>query len=227
MPDSPRSVSAASADAWEREEADRERRGRLKLVETLAADLGPRYSPARASLDSFQVRDGKTQAPVVARLRQLAGRLDKLTADGVGLIFLGRVGTGKDHLAAALLYIAAREFGLDSRWVNARSTFQQSRDAMAQDRTEADLIRPLVKPSILCLSDPLPIAGTLSAWNVDLLYRLVDERYRQYRPTWVTMNAESADEADDRLSPPVWDRLRDQAEVIECKWESWRKERRT
>lgn len=217
--------AAQDQDLARREAADEQRR-KAKLVESLTADLGPRYHPARCSLDTFRVQDTKAQGPVLARLQALAESLDVTTADGSGLVFIGGVGTGKDHLAAALLYHAAGTFGLTCKWVNGRSTFQASRDAMTRDTTESELIRPLVAPAVLCISDPIPVGGVLTAWNADLLYRVIDERYRQIRPTWLTLNVRSTKEADERLSPPVWDRLRDQCEVIECLWASYRRERR-
>jgi DNA replication protein DnaC len=210
-------------------EAAQEKQRRTRMVESLAADMGPRYSPSRVSLDTFQTeggKDGKAQSLVIIRLREIAAKLDAWVADGRGLVFIGSVGTGKDHLAAALLYHAASAFGLTCKWVNGRATFQASRDAMSSDKTEADLLRPLMSPTILCVSDPVPVGAALTPWNADLLYRVVDERYRHCRPTWLTLNVKNAEEADQRLTAPVWDRLRDQAEIVACFWDSYRRERR-
>ena len=214
------------AERDERERLESERRRRAMLVQTLATDLGPRYSPERATLDGFQIHDGKRQTPVVNRLREISAKLDMFADDGGGLVFIGSVGTGKDHLAAALLYVAAGRFGLSCSWVNGRAVFQASRDAMTNEVSEAELLRPFLKPAILCISDPVPVSGALTAWNTDLLYRVIDERYRYMRPTWMTLNVRDAAEADARLSPPVFDRLRDQAEIVSCFWASYRKERR-
>src|SRR5262245_3453215 len=88
---------------------------RPQAVARLAADLGPRYAPERASLAMFRVYH-PAQGAVLDRLRRLADCLAELAAAGSGLVFLGTVGTGKDHLLAAMLYQAARQ-GLSCRWV--------------------------------------------------------------------------------------------------------------
>jgi len=139
---------------------------------------------------------------------------------------MGSLGTGKDHLAAAMLYEAAQRFGIASRWVRGRATFQASRDAMANDRSEEELLGPMMKAAILCISDPAPGAASLSSWNVDLLFRVIDDRYARRKPTWMTLNARDVTEAGQKLTPAVWERLRDQAEVIRCLWESRRREAR-
>lgn len=193
-------------------------------ADRLLRDLGERYTPDRVGLDRYAVYHAD-QKPVMKRLRDIAGRLDDLIAEGAGLVLFGWVGTGKDHLAASLLYLAARKHRC--RWVNGRQLFAQSRDRIKEERVERELIEMYTAPAVLCISDPVPVEGRQSDWNVDLLYRLIDERYRLLRPTWLTINATSEDDAAARLTRPVWDRLRDQAELIGCFWPSFRRERKS
>jgi DNA replication protein DnaC len=208
------------------EEEATERRQLADRVAMLTRQLGERYSPERCNLDTFRLTVPEKQKPVIQRLREISSSLRKFVDDGHGLVFIGSVGTGKDHLAASMLYTAIRDFKIDSKWVNGRMIFQASRDAIHNDSAESEMIEPFLKPTILCISDPVPIGGTLSSWNVDLLYRLIDVRYHRMRPTWMTINVQTADEADKCLTPPVWDRLRDGAEIIRCFWPSFRRESR-
>lgn len=194
------------------------------LVRQLAADLGPRYAPDRASLENFRVSH-QAQKAALERCRNMENRLDSLTASGSGIVWIGSVGTGKDHLAAALMYAAAGRFGISCRWVNGRDVFGQSRDGIAQGRREEELLRSLTSPAILCLSDPLPIQGAMSPWNIDLLYRVMDRRYHRLLPTWMTLNVLDLADASTRLTPPIVDRLCDRCEVIECRWPSHRQQR--
>lgn len=209
----------------QREHEARQLRHQL-FATNLAMDLGPRYSIDRATLDSFVLHAPTAQQPILNRLRTLAAELPAMTKEGRGIIWLGSIGTGKDHLAAALLYVATLQHGFRCRWVNGRHMAQLSRDAMDRAVTEASVLNELMGPDILCLSDPVLPHSKLTDWNIDLLYRIVDDRCRHLRPTWLTLNARNVAEADERLTPAVFDRLRDQAELVTCLWPSWRKERR-
>ncbi len=210
------------------DQADREyaaRKTRLR-VHNLALQLGARYSPARVSLDRFRIYHD-AQKPVLDRLRALAPRLVELVGQGRGLIFFGPVGTGKDHLLAALLYAVAEAIVEEKpcHWVNGQEVFGQSRDRMKADLLEGELIQELARPQVLAISDPVPAVGELSAWNVGLLYRVLDRRYREMKATWASLNALSVEDADAKLSAPVFDRLREGAELFPCFWPSWRERR--
>jgi DNA replication protein DnaC len=224
---SPEAIAQAAAAAAEGEAKKREQltqaeqQARLARVKLLAADLGPRYSPERATLSGYKIRHAAQQS-VVDRLRAIAGDVESFIAEGAGLVLYGWIGTGKDHLAAALLYKAA--LTVSARWFNGRDIFAASRDAIDQERGERQLFLQLTEPAVLCLSDVAPIVGDLSksAWNVDLLYRVLDKRARELRSTWLTLNVKDEADAKARLTPPVWDRARDNAVAIECCWPSFR-----
>lgn len=194
----------------------------LEAVVSLARSLGPRYRPERASLDTFQVYH-KAQAPILERVRALIKRLPAFVAEGGGIVAYGSVGTGKDHLLAALLYEAARH-GVSCRWINGQEVYGQLRDRMDTDQREEDLFGDLCRPQVLAISDPVPPVGMPTAWNVAQLYRLLDRRYRSLSSTWMSLNAISPDDVDQTLSAPVFDRLRDGAEMLPCLWPTYRKE---
>jgi hypothetical protein len=59
-------------------------------------------------------------------------------------------------------------------------------------------------------------------WSTSQLFRLFDNRYRNLKSTWATINALSIEDADEKLSAPVFDRLRDNAELFPCFWPSFR-----
>lgn len=189
-----------------------------RLTDAIAAQLGERYWPDRCSLETYQVYNPK-QKEILARLRAL--KMKTLVENGRGLIFFGFVGTGKDHLMAALLYHAA-SLGISAQWMNGQAFYGASRDRMDSGESERRAFAELLTPEILAISDPVPPAGNLSAWNVSQLYRLIDERYRALKPTWASLNATNEADADKMLSAPVWDRLRENAEMFPCFWQSFR-----
>jgi DNA replication protein DnaC len=196
-----------------------------ELVGRLARRLGPRYSPERSSLDTFHVYDRAAQGRVLERLRGIRARIAGYVAEGRGFVWLGAVGTGKDHLMAAMLYAAAAA-GLRCDWVNGQDLYGRFRDGMDVKRPEEELLRELVAPEVLGISDPVPPQGVPSGWDLLQLYRVVDRRYHLNRPTWVTMNVlgKKPPEADacELLSAAVWDRLREGAVVLPCFWRSYR-----
>lgn len=201
-------------------DADRERRQR---IDSLAKDLGKRYGPQLATLDRFEVYH-PSQKVAVAKLRSIEHDIADFVKSGRGLVLLGTVGTGKDHLLAAMLYAAAGA-GHVCRWVNGQEVFGQFRDRIDTGKADEQHFRELCAPAVLGISDPIPPVGQAGAWDLGNLYRLLDRRYRAMKATWVTINAQSADDADAKLSEPVFDRLRDGAEIVTCCWPSYRERR--
>lgn len=201
-------------------------RQKAEKVRVLVKSLGARYRPGIATLDSFEmVHPG--QREVVYRLRKMADQIGVMTAEGKGIVFVGSVGTGKDHLAAAMLYIAAGVHGKSAKWVNGSELFGVMRDSMGENgRAEREIIEEFTFPDVLCISDPLPPVGAPTQWQQQLLYRIIDARYHDVKPTWATLNVADTKEAETRLTPPVFDRLRHNAEFVPCFWPSYRKERK-
>src|SRR5262245_21260754 len=124
---------------------------------------------------------------------------------------------------AAMLY-AAGEHGLRRRWVGGQELYGRFRDMVDSPGREHDYLADLAAPAVLGISDPVASSGELSRWSLDQLYRLTDLRDRALRSTWIIVNAATPGEAEDRLSAPVFDRLRERATVLRCFWPSWREE---
>ena len=188
------------------------------LATALKENLGKRY--IHASLDQYRIYH-RNQEQVVEMCRDIADSIDKFVADGRNIILYGSVGTGKDHLVAALLLIAARA-GFQCKWLNGIQLYGSLRDRMNESRSEQAMIRDLLAPSVLAISDPLPPVGELSAWRIEFMYRLINERYVSMKSTWLTINATSPVDAEEKLSTPVWDRLQEMGEIVPCFWPSFR-----
>jgi DNA replication protein DnaC len=190
------------------------------FMRQLASDLGARYSPDRVSLKTYRC-DCDAQRNVMELIRGLAARLPEVIANGENLVLYGSVGTGKDHLLAALLYTAAWK-GHSARWVDGREFFASIRDTMDSQQPESPILQRWTAPAVLGISDPIAPGAVLSAWNLEQLARLIDRRYRARRPTWLTANAKDEVGLKAALSMPVYDRLRHDAHVIHCYWRSYR-----
>jgi DNA replication protein DnaC len=211
---------AAQAEA----DARKEKLKRGKLFEQISKDFGFRYSPDRATLENFRATL-PAQKEVKRRMEEISKSLPAMVESGRGIIWFGGVGTGKDHLQAAVLYEAAR-LGISCRRLNGQDFFGTIRDRMSDGQKEEEIIRKFTEPQILAISDPIPPANELSAFRLEILYRLVNRRYEAMRPTWITMNALSIEECENFLGSQVWDRLQESGELVPCLWASHREKNR-
>lgn len=143
--------------------------------------------------------------------------------DGGGLILAGPVGTGKDHLQTAIARFAIRDRGLRCAWTDGQAWFGRLRDAMSTGELERDLVGRLAAADVLFLSDPVPPSGALTDYQQAMLWRLVDARYNDRKPTIVSMNADNPSEAAGALTARTWDRLVHGAVVVACHWPSARR----
>ena len=141
------------------------------------------------------------------------------TEAGSNVVLYGPVGSGKDHLLCVLGHEAIIRHEMRVEWVNAQKIFQNVRDGFTKNNTETDVLKPLVRAQILIIADPFT---SLTDFQAGLLYRLIDERYRNCRPTWTSINAKSGDDAEQSIGPATVDRLRHGALSLRCNWPSFR-----
>jgi len=202
-------------------------RDRMKALDRLTQQAGSRYEYSR--LSSYEVGDDRfaeSRSRVRDRLREWLDAFDHGEENG-NLLFLGPVGTGKDHLAYSACRALLLKVGSTVEWVNGRDLVGSFRDRIddASRRTESQLIAEFARPQVLTISDPLPVVGELSNYQADILYRIIDARSRNVRSTIVTVNVVDDAEGDKRLGVATWDRLQENAISFHCKWPSYRKKR--
>lgn len=189
---------------------------------SFAESVGKRY--ADCTLDNYTVTC-HAQEKALAALREYAANIVDHVDSGRGVVLFGPAGSGKDHLLVALGKEAIPA-GLIVSWRNGRDLAGEFRDAARSDAfSERHLLEELEEPEILILSDPIPPAGGLTAFQADVMFRLVDARYRAMRPIWATLNVTGGDEADSRMGTQIVDRLKHDALAIFCDWPSHRKAR--
>jgi DNA replication protein DnaC len=205
-----------SAEARARHEAAQ----RMSAWRSLVAERGSRYEGC--TLASYQcTHPGQTE--VRDALRKYAEQMPDRVAEGTGIVLYGPAGTGKDHLLAAMMQAAIRKYGMRVRWENGMDLFGEIRDRIDEEKSEAQWVRSLAYPQILAISDPLPPFGALKEFQASMLFRVIDRRYSEGKPTWLTMNARDRSEAEARMGVQMIDRLAHGALVLFCNWPSWRK----
>jgi len=203
-------------EAREREQAVLHKARAFKALEAM---VGERYSRERASLAAFACQH-KGQRQTVSKVLQLAEQAEALSKEGRGITWYGPTGTGKDHLAIAWMYLALEALDVTALWVHCESLFEQFRGVIKKESAtaEAELVAKYAAPDILCLSDPLPFAGELTDWQVRALGRIGTARSHSMKMTLCTVNCANLEEAEKRLTPPVFRRLMNDAELIPCFW---------
>lgn len=140
-----------------------------------------------------------------ARLADFPGELQEslqrwIEAPGDGLFLSGAPGTGKSHLAAALL-LRWRQSGRPGLWRAAAEFYRLLRETYREGGTaESSILQEHVEAGLLVLDD---VGATgLSDHERRATLELLDARLNALRPTIVTSNltvAEIGERMDDRL----------------------------
>lgn len=205
----PESPGKSQTDAWN----------------ALIGRRGKRYAKCR--LKNFQISPDSEvvgrQTRVIERIRGFVADLPKAVDAGQSCIFYGPCGTGKDHLMTAMIRQAILQHSMDVVWLSGVELFDERRDAIRKDLAEKSVLSKYQRCQILAISDPVPPWGPLKEGQAEFLLRIIDERYSQLRPTWITVNIDNRQDAHDRMSSHIWDRLKDNGLALDCNWDSHRK----
>lgn len=212
----------------ERREKMRENARRANDAYELIEVVGSRYENCTVASFDLSGTDAvvKAKREAVERVKAFGKALREQVDAGANLFIYGPPGTGKDHLMVALMLHAIRSHGIRVKWCNGQTLFGDFRDNIDRDVSERALLSKYTSPEVLAISDPVPPKGEISAYASGMLYRIVDERYRRNKPTWVTVNVSKSDDAVKELSGPIYDRLVDGALRVFCNWPSHRQARK-
>lgn len=192
--------------------------GREALLRRLR--IPPRY--ASCNLDSFELWDAEN--PRLGQVKKYAREfVAAYPAVSRGLLFMGPVGCGKTHLAAAVLRELAETRGVPGLFVNFLELvleLQMSFDGGGRSR-EA-ILSPVTETELVVLDDLG--AGKVTPWVMDLLYHVVNSRYMNRRITLVTTNytdwanPEAGQESlADRVSVRVRSRLHEMCDLLDIR----------
>lgn len=209
---------AATAERQRRESREEENK-RAAAWADFRRNIGRRYHDC--TFDTFDVTTPE-QSKVVVSLQEWCSAAN--VESGFGLVFLGPRGVGKDHLAVSCVRACQLRAVLSAQWVDGQQLFAEFRDRITNDETEDAGTRPYIAPDILVISDPAPQDGKLTDFQQGILWRIIDNRYRRLKSTWITANADSEAELCSRLGAALVDRIAADATVISMMgWKSHRR----
>ncbi|TEU23353.1 ATP-binding protein [Alkanindiges illinoisensis] len=170
-----------------------------------------------SGLAGYKITDARQQ-PVIARLREYVEEIK--TGSSKNLILAGATGTGKTHLACAILRNIAH-FNIRCRYVFSADFSAQIRaswDAKTRTKFESEVIDYFGSVPVLLIDD----FGVNDLLKSDIWSALFDQRYRENKPTIITTNLDEVelvkmigDRAADRVLPKsLW---------ANCVWGSYRR----
>jgi DNA replication protein DnaC len=114
-----------------------------------------------------------------------------------GLLFMGRPGVGKTHLAVAIVRGLIEKMSVAAFFYDVQDLLRQIQSTFDRDSgmSESELLEPVVGSELLILDDLGVRAPT--AWALETLNHIITVRYNEKRATIVTTNLldEAPDEA--------------------------------
>jgi DNA replication protein DnaC len=184
------------------------------MNESASTQIAPRFQSM--SLLSFKTNNDNKMA--FEKVRDYANSLGVDTKHG--LLLIGSVGTGKTHLATAVLR-CAQKIGFPFGFVITPDLM----DELRPGKDDGQLADTVKSKHVLLLDD----LGTEkpSDWVSEKLYQLINYRYNYELPTLITSNY-TVDELKKRLGengPKIVDRIMGMCSVVMVGGPSWRRKR--
>jgi len=201
-----------------------ERRARIQKLFDLA-DLGPRF--AECTFDAWIPRPGSEQCFRVART--YADEFTQWAERGEGLLFTGQPGSGKSHLAAAIVN-ALIPLGKACVFRSVPALLKRIQDTYRPDSrvSESEILAVLQDADLLVLDDLgaerlVESSPTRTSWAESMIYYIVDQRYCWRKPIIVTTNCD-LETLENRIGARTIDRLFEMCVLVENRATSYRKE---
>lgn len=220
--DCPDCLDAAKAEAAIRAEKAAEHAAamaQIKLQGRISAAGIPRYF-RESRLDNYLAHNaGQKHALKVAH--EYVDNFESHHNLGRNLLFTGKPGCGKTHLAVAI-GMAVMDMGGEVRYTTASDMVRRVTDTWGrrEGQTETSVLSDLTSADLLILDE----AGANSGSEVELrtIFNVVDGRYRESLPTLVVSNL-TPKALTPYVGERVIDRLRDNcSELVAFDWASER-----
>lgn len=192
-----------------REEADRKLFGAISIPRRFIGKTFENYHPDENSQRVYDF------------FRDYADHLQDRIDAGTSVILTGRPGTGKTHLACALLFEAKKK-GYSAFFINIRKLFRAVRDTWREGAAESEsqVIDRYVDLDLLVIDEVGVQAKSENEQHI--LYDILNGRYENAKPTIILSN-ENLMGIKQIIGERAYDRLREGGgKAFNCTWESYR-----
>jgi DNA replication protein DnaC len=207
------------------EQAAREQRAAELAKADMEAKLQQTAIPARfagKSLDNFNA-DSEAQRYALTVARDYLENFDARAKRGEGLIFSGMPGTGKSHIAGAILQgLLPRRVGMYTTCMGiiraVRGTWRRD-----SDRSESEVLSTLREVPLLVVDEIGVQYGTDGEQTI--LFDVLDGRYRDMQPTILLTN-QDRNGFKQFIGERAYDRLTETSRWVPFDWPSYRTQAR-
>lgn len=208
-------------DAEERQKArgNASRKKQAKIDELFDRAAIPRRFLNR-SFDNYRT-EGDAQALVLARAKRYAYKFDQAMARGASMVFYGKPGTGKNHLAAAIANHVIPNFGASVMFITVYELLQRIRASYKDSGpSESDIIKECAEVDLLILDEVGVQLG--SRHEEVILTDLINRRYANVRPIILLTNLDR-EQIEVQLGARVVDRMEEGGGgSLAFEWDSYR-----
>lgn len=175
----------------------------------IATGITPRFR--KCSLSSYVTGDDKAKQRALSICRKYADKFDEHRDAGRALMLMGEIGTGKTHLACAILQCIVRHDGSTGLIVTAESITQAVTDSFRSNSgpSKTDLFNELASVDLLVIDEVgMHTAKPGKDFTPGLLHEVIDRRYQLIKPTILISNQKPED-LHTFIGPRAADRLRE------------------
>jgi len=164
--------------------------------------------------------------------------------DGAGLLIIGKIGTGKTHLAVGITKELILNKGIPCLFYDYRELLKEIQNSYNStvQTTELDVLRPVFETDVLVLDELGAVKPTEWVW--DTVSLILNTRYNDNRTTIITTNFEDqpaagtsgggsirmaarAESLGDRIGERMRSRLHEMCRIIKMEGEDFRQKFRS
>lgn len=187
----------------------------------IGSGITPRFS--KSTFATFQADDAG-RAKALAKCRGYAEQFNTNYDAGRAMLLVGNIGTGKTHLACAIVQHVIREHGAQAVITSAAEIIRIFKGAMRKGAQydDRDVINELASFDLLVIDEVGAQAGT--EYEKGLMHEVIDRRYQLVLPTILASNL-TLEQFTDFIGERAIDRLRQGGGIqVGFTWPSVRRE---